>query len=183
MAKLVSKVYGDALFSLALEENRVDEIWEETKVLRQVMVENPDFIPLLCNPNMTEAKRSEILEEIFQGKISDASMGFLEVLVKKGRLEEIVSVLDYFDDCTKEYKKIGVVYVSTPKALSKDQKKKVEDRILEVSDYETLETHYSLEPDLLGGMVIRIGDRVLDNSIRSKMDLMTRKLSQVKLSN
>jgi len=183
MAKLVSKVYGDALFSLALEENKVDEIWEETKVLRQVISDNPDFIPVLCNPNMAGDKRNEILEEVFQGKISEASMGFLKVLVKKGRLEEIVSVLDYFDDCTKEYKKIGVVYVSTPKELSKDQKNKVEERILEVSNYETLETHYSLEPDLLGGMVIRIGDRVLDNSIRSKMDLMTRKLSQVKLSN
>ena len=43
MAKLVSKVYGDALFSLAVEENRVDELWDETRAMKQVLSENPDF--------------------------------------------------------------------------------------------------------------------------------------------
>ena len=44
MAKLVSKVYGDALFSLAVEENRVDELWDETRAMKQVLSENPDFM-------------------------------------------------------------------------------------------------------------------------------------------
>ncbi len=182
MAKLVSKVYGDALFSLAVEEGRLDQIWDETALVRETLRENPDFIAVICHPEMSGEKKLSALNSVFQGKLSDESMGFLNVLVKKGRFGEILPVLDYFDEKAKEYKKIGVVQVTTPTALTDSQKKQVEKRLLEVSDYESLEMHYQLDKELLGGMVIRMGDQVLDNSIRSKLDAMTRSLNKVKLS-
>lgn len=181
MAKLVSKVYGDALFSLALEENKLDALWDEVKTVRQAISENPDFLAVMCHPEMPQEKRLAVLEEIFGGQ-SDDMKGFLNVLVRKGRFGEILSVLDYFDEQAKEYKKIGVVQVTTPIPLSDSQKNEVENRLLQVTEYETLEMHYQLDKSLLGGIVIRIGDRILDNSIRSKMDAMSRKLSKVKLS-
>lgn len=181
MAKLVSKIYGDALFSLATEEDKLDQVWDEVKVIREILMENPDFVPLLCHPEMTQENRLSALDNIFKGKISDDSMGFLQVLVRKGRIGEILSILDYFDGQAKEYKKIGVVKVSTPMPLSDAQREQIEKKLLEVSEYENLEMHYELEESLLGGIVIRIGDRVLDNSIRTKMDTLSRQLYKVKL--
>lgn len=181
MAKLVSKVYGDALFSLATEEEKLDGIWDEVKAIRKVIEENPDFVSMLCHPDMTQEKKISVLERIFKTTVSDDMMGFLHVLVNKGRIEEILAILDYFDEQAKEYKKIGVVKVSTPMPLSDAQKEQIEKRILEVSDYESLEAHYELDESLLGGIVIRIGDRVLDNSIRTKMDTLSRQLFKVKL--
>ena len=181
MAKLVSKVYGDALFSLALEENKLDALWDEVKTVRQAISENPDFLAVMCHPEMPQEKRLAVMEEIFGGQ-SDDLKGFLSVLVRKGRFGEILSVLDYFDEQAKEYKKIGVVQVTTPIPLSDSQKNEVENKLVQVTEYETLEMHYQLDKSLLGGIVIRIGDRILDNSIRSKMDAMSRKLSKVKLS-
>ncbi len=182
MAKLVSKVYGDALFSLAVEENKLDEIWEEVRAMRRAISENPEFLPVLCHPEMDQDKKMSILEDVFGGKMSEESMGFLAVLVRKGRLGEILAVLDYFDEQAKEYKKIGVVEVSTPIPLTDAQKGQIENRLMQVSEYETLEMQYRLDESLLGGMVIRIGNRVLDNSIRSKMETMSRQLFKVKLS-
>ena len=182
MAKLVSKVYGDALFSLAVEESKLDEIREEVNAVSAVLTENPDFISILCHPEMSQEKKLAVLDEIFKEKMSDDMMGFLNVLVKKGRFGEILSVLDYFEEQAKEYKKIGVVQIMTPMELTDSQKKQVEKRLLEVSEYETLEMNYQIDKSLLGGMVIRIGDRVLDNSIRSKIEGMSRQLSKVKLS-
>ena len=66
MAKLVSKVYGDALFSLAVEENRVDELWDETRAMKQVLSENPDFMAILEHPEMTMEKKMDVLQEVFQ---------------------------------------------------------------------------------------------------------------------
>lgn len=66
--------------------------------------------------------------------------------------------------------------------LSDEQREKIENKLLEVSEYETLSVDYQVDESLLGGIVIRIGNRVLDNSIRSKLDAMTRDLSKVKLS-
>ena len=89
--------------------------------------------------------------------------------------------MDYFDEKAKEFMRIGVVKVSTPMPLSDAQKEQIEKKLLEVSDYESLEMHYELDDSLLGGIVIRIGDRVLDNSIRTKMDILSRQLYKVKL--
>lgn len=181
MAKLVSKVYGDALFSLATEDDKLDTIWGEVKVIRHMVSENPDFVAMLCHPEMTQEKRMSVLEDIFKGKVSDDMMGFLHVLVQKRRMGDILSILEYFDEQAKEYKKIGVVSVKTPMPLSDAQKEQIEKKLLEVSDYVDLEMHYEIDEALLGGIVIRIGDRVLDNSIRTKMDLLSRQLYKVKL--
>ncbi len=181
MAKLVSKVYGDALFSIAVEENKLDTLWEEVKAVRQAIVDNPDFVSVLCHPEMPQEKRLAVLEDVFGGQ-SDDMKGFLNVLVRKGRFGEILSILDYFDGQAKEYNKIGVVKVTTPLPLSAIQKSEIENKLLRVTGYEKLEMDYQLDQSLLGGIVIRIGDRILDNSIRSKMDAMSRELSKVKLS-
>ena len=182
MAKLVSKVYGDALFSLAVEEDQLDTIWDEVRLIRQTVAENPDFLSVLCHPEMTQEKRNAVLEEIFKAELSQDMMGFLNVLVRKNRIGELLPVLDYFDEQAKEYSKIGVVSVATPMALSDRQREQLENRLLEVSGYESLEMQDQLDESLLGGMVIRIGDRVLDNSIRSKLEAMSRQLYKVKLS-
>ena len=182
MAKLVSKVYGDALFSLALEENQVDELWKEAAMMQEALEDNSEFMAILCHPEMTMEKKLALLQDVFQKELSQNMMGLLNVLVKKGRIGEILSVLDYFIEKVMAYKKIGHVKVRTPMPLSDEQREKIENKLLEVSEYETLSVDYQVDESLLGGIVIRIGNRVLDNSIRSKLDAMTRDLSKVKLS-
>ena len=179
MAKLVSKVYGDALFSLALEENRLDEIWDEVKGLESALSENKEFI--MAHPEMTREKSLAMIDEAFQGKLSDVMMGFLQVLVKKGRFGEILSVLDHFQRETKEYKKIGVVYVTTPTELTGAQKESIVERLDQTAGYDSLEMNYIVDSGLLGGIRIRIGDRVVDNSIQTKLEEMTRSLSKVRV--
>ncbi|MFR5323406.1 MAG: ATP synthase F1 subunit delta [Eubacterium sp.] len=182
MAKVISKVYGDALFSLALENDKLDTIWEEVRMIRQILSENPTFVKTICHPEITKQDQIKLLDDAFKGKVSDEVMGFFHVLADKKRLKELDAVLEYFDRSAKEYKKIGVVYVTVPMELTKAQQDKIRERILEVSSYETLEMHVETDASLLGGMVIRIGDEILDNSIRSKMEHMARKINQIKLS-
>lgn len=182
MAKLVSKVYGDALFSLAVEEEKLEALWKEAAMVAETIGANPDFLSVICHPEMTQEKKLSVLDEVFKEALSDEMMGLFHVLVKKGRIGEIVSVLDYFVSQVNEYLGIGMVDVFTPLPLSEEQKEQIENKLLEVSEYETLGMDYHIDESLLGGMVIRIGDRILDNSIRSKLDAMSRQLSKVKLS-
>lgn len=181
MAKLVSKVYGDALFSLSLEENKLDEVWEEVRTLSEALQENKEFTGIMTHPDMTQEKGLALLDEAFGGKLSDIVMGFLQVLVKKGRFNEILPVLDYFQREAKEYKRIGVVYVTTPTELTGEQKSGIVERLTQTSGYESLEMNYAVDPRLLGGIRIRIGDRVLDNSIQTKLEEMSRSLSKVRV--
>lgn len=82
----------------------------------------------------------------------------------------------------KEYKKIGVVYVTTAVQLTQSQKDDVEKRLLETTSYTKFEMNYTVDAGLIGGMVIRIGDRVVDSSIKSKLDAMSRELLKIQLA-
>lgn len=181
MAKLVSKVYGDALFSLAVENNNLDSIWEEVKGLRQIVESNQELNAIMAHPSMTGEQKLQFVEDIFQDRLSETMQGFMHVLVKKGRFSDLVNVLDYFERQAKEYNHIGVAYVTTAIPLTDEKKDKIEKRLLEVSKYESFEMNYAVDSALIGGMVIRIGDRVMDDSIRHKLDDMSGDLMKVRL--
>ena len=88
MAKVISKVYGDALFSLALENDKLDTIWEEVRMTRQILSENPTFVKTICHPEITKQDQIKLLDDAFKGKVSDEVMGFFHVLADKKRLKE-----------------------------------------------------------------------------------------------
>ena len=91
------------------------------------------------------------------------------------------SVFNYFIDEVKEYKNIGTAYVTSAMELSDAQKAAVEKRLLETTKYVKFEMHYDVDAELIGGMVIRIGDRVVDSSVRTKLYDLTRELSKIQL--
>lgn len=75
MAKLVSSTYGDALFELALEENRMDEINEEIVLARQVFLENEELFKLLNHPKIVKEEKLSFIGTVFQGKLSEEVLG------------------------------------------------------------------------------------------------------------
>lgn len=182
MAKLVSATYGDALFELALDENMLDKVWEEVKLLISVWNENREFASLLVHPRISHEEKEKLIKDVFDGKISDITMGFIMVVISKGRAGDIEAILAYLCDKAREYKNIGVAYVTSATVLSDEQKKAVEDKLLSVTKYVTYEMNYKVDASLIGGVVIRIGDRVYDSSVKNSLDRMSRELSKIQLN-
>lgn len=181
MAKLVSKTYGDALFAVALEENRMDDFFEAAKVVAEILHTNDEFGKLMNHPKIVKEDKVKIVEDTFGGRIPKEIVGMMTILVTKGRAEEMISVFEYFIDLVKEEKKIGIASVTTAVWLSDKQKAKVEQKLLDTTKYETFEMNYSVDASLIGGMVIRIGDRVVDSSIKTKLHELTRELRNVQV--
>ena len=107
MAKLVSKVYGDALFQTAQEKDCLDVLYEEVLALQGTLKEHEDLIQLLNHPQVVKEEKVQIIHNVFQGRVSDEMMGFLAAVVDKGRQNDIPSIFGYFIAQVKEYKKIG----------------------------------------------------------------------------
>ena len=181
MAKLVSKTYGDALFEVALEKNQLDAFLEEVKAAKAAMEANDELFKLMSHPKIVKEEKVKIIEDIFAGQVSRELVGLLRMIVEKGHFDEIDSVLDYFDDRVKEFKNIGTAFVTTAMELSEVQRAAVEKRLLETTKYVKFEMHYAVDSALIGGMVIRIGDRVVDSSVRTKLSALTRELSKIQL--
>ncbi len=183
MAKLVSKTYGEALFELAEEKNALDSLLEEVEAVLQVLDANEGFIKLMSHPKIRVEEKSAMLEEAFRGKISDDLTGFLLAVESKGRFGAIQDILSYFVGRVREYKKIGVAQVTSAVPLTDQQKQAVEDRLLETTSYVSFCMEYKTDSALIGGIVIKIGDRVVDSSIKTKLAGMAKELSGIQLSN
>ena len=181
MAKLVSTTYADALFETGIEENTLDGLYEEALSVQQILKDNPDFSRLMNHPKILKEEKEQIMESVFKGRLSDEFTGFLKIIVANKRYSEIDSILDYFVLRVKEHKKIGIAYVTTPLELTDAQKEAVKKKLLDTTDYVTMEVNYMIDESLIGGMVIRIGDRVVDSSIKLKLEGLKKELSEIQL--
>lgn len=181
MAKLVSKTYGDALFEVAQEENRLDEFFDEAKAVLNAFKTNEELFKVMSHPKIVKEEKIQIITDIFSGKVSEELVGLLRMIVDKDHFGEVDEVLTYFIEKVKEYKSIGTAYVTSAMELTDAQKAAVEKRLLETTKYVKFEMHYNVDAELIGGMVIRIGDRVVDSSVRTKLYDLTRELSKIQL--
>ncbi|MCI5700534.1 MAG: ATP synthase F1 subunit delta [Lachnospiraceae bacterium] len=183
MAKLAAKVYGDALFELAVEHQMTDQLYEESGAVKKLLLGNENLNQVMAHPGINRQDKTEMMVKILDGRVSKEMVGFLRIILEKDRYSETKAMLDYFEARVKDYKKIGVVYISTPMKVKEIQKKQIEEKILATSPYETLECHYSVEPELMGGMVIRIKDRVVDSSLKTQLEHMSKDLLHLQLGN
>jgi len=183
MAKLVSKTYGEALFEIAMEsgEDKAQELMEEILAINDVLQQNPEFDELMKHPGIPKQEKLQVLANVFKGRVSEELESFLEVIVSKERYRDMPDIFGYFIDRVKEARKIGVAFVTTAVELTDAQKSAVEARLLETTVYRTMEMHYAVDAGLIGGMVVRINDRVVDSSIRTKLDSLKKQLLQIQL--
>ena len=182
MAKLVTKTYADALFQLAEEEGKIDEMYSEVRDLVGILDANPDLARVMSHPSVDKNEKIETIRNIFTNRVSAELCGLLNQIVVNNRYEEIDGILASFIASVKEYKKIGVAYVTTPSELSDAQKSLVEKKLLDTTDYVKMEMNYEVDSSLIGGMRIRIGDRVIDGSISTKLNELAKSLRRIQLN-
>lgn len=181
MGKLVSKVYGDALLAVASEENRLDAFLDATVLMLGILKDNGDFVKLLFHPKMAKEDKVKMVEESFGKSMPKELVGLIVLMIQKNRENEILSVLDYVVEHIKKEKKIGKAEVTTAMELSDEQKKRIERRLLDTTGYQTFEMLYQIDESLIGGMVVRVDDRVVDSSIRTKIENLSRELRKVQV--
>ena len=181
MAKLVAKVYGDALFAAAVEAGRMDEMYEEICELRKILGDNEELQKLLDNPKIIREEKESIIENVFRGRISNEIVELMKLMIAKGRYSQIESVFDYVIGLVKEEKKIGIAYVISALPLTGTQKANIIKRLLDTTKYEEFEMNYSVDKSLIGGVVIRIGDRVVDSSIKTKLYELSKDLRKIQV--
>lgn len=191
MAKLVSKTYGEALFEIAMEAQpdmhaggepgKADELFEQVKQISEILRDNPEFDRLMMHPGIPKQEKVEAMEAVFKGRVDDGLTGLMEIVIQKERYGDLQEIFRYFIDRVKEVKGIGVAYITSAVELTNDQKAATVAKLLETTQYQSIESEFNVDESLIGGMVIRINDRVVDSSVRSKLNNLTRQLLQIQL--
>ena len=161
------------MFELALESNQIDELYGEAKQLLKIVQKNEDLAKMMNHPKIVIEEKQKIVEDVFRDRASREMIGLMVMIIAKGHFNEFDGVLKYFIAQVKEHKKIGTAYITSAMELSLAQKDSVRRKLLETTDYVQFDLIYDIDPSLIGGVVIRIGDRVVDGSVKSKLARQT----------
>ena len=101
------------------------------------------------------------------------------IIIKKGRFKEFDGIFTYIISNIKRQLGIGALHVTSAMPLSQEQKDKILKKVIASSEYQKLEVTYETDKDIIGGLILCMDDRIVDNSIRTKLDSMGRYLSQI----
>jgi len=181
MAKIVANTYADALFDLAIEKNMTEQWQTEIETISGILADNPDFNKLMEHPRITKEEKLKLAAEAFEGKADPEIVGFIRIIIEKDRYSDIEAIFEEFIKKVKNYNGIGTAFVSTAVELTGAQKDAVVAKLLETTDFKSIEVNYSVDESLIAGMVIRIGDRVVDSSVRTRLDGLRSQLLQTQL--
>jgi F-type H+-transporting ATPase subunit delta len=166
----ISSRYAKSLLDLAVEGNTTEQVMNDIQAFSK-MLESRDLQLLLKSPIVSSGKKSDIFKALFEGKFSQLTMAFLNIILNKGREEFLPQIAEDFILQYKEAKGITDVKLTTaakvPDALLDEIKSKLMDSD---ATSEKVEISTDVNPNLIGGFVVEIGDKLYDDSIAHKLN-------------
>ncbi|WP_054739685.1 ATP synthase F1 subunit delta [Cellulosilyticum ruminicola] len=181
MAQLVVKRYATALFEISKEANALAQYEAEVKTIVEAMKQTPDFITLLGDAKVGKEEKISLIENIFGDKVSDAIVGLMVLMVRKSRETSILEVLEGFLDMVKKEAGIVKATVTSAIALSQSQLEQIQSKI-EASTNSKVELETIIDESIIAGLIIKVADKVVDASIKGKMQTLKKQLSDIRLA-
>ena len=165
----VATTYGQAMYDLARDEGKSQQILAELSALDQCLSNEQDFIQLLSSPNIPKEERVRILDDSFRGKIDPYVLNFLKILTEKGYIR-------HFSGCCKMYRQqynqdngIVPVVAYTAIPLSDELRRKLAAKLSTVTG-KTIELDCRIDPETLGGVRLDFDGRQVDGTVRRRLE-------------
>ncbi len=181
MAKLVIKRYATALFELAISDNRIEDYKSEVELVIQLLRDEPDFIALLQNRRITLDEKVSLIEKIFSEQVSSSVVGLMILIIKKGRQEFLLDIFETFLQMIEKQKGILKATVTSAVVLEARQLEEIKMQ-LENNTKSQIELDTIVDESIIAGLIIRVGDKVVDASIKGKMQTLKKQLAELKLA-
>jgi len=174
----IAQVYARSLYELANAaggRDKIVEIAEELEQICELARSDKSFGEFLSSPIIEGKARSNSLRTIFHARITDLTLRFLLVLNAKGRLSRIESVRAAYDQAVHEAFDRVEVDVYTPAPLGRDQIETIKQRIQAALGKDPV-IHAYTDPEMIGGIRLRIGDQLIDGSVSSRLRRLRERL-------
>ncbi|MCL6612673.1 MAG: F0F1 ATP synthase subunit delta [Peptococcaceae bacterium] len=170
--------YAEALYEIAEREKAVDAIEEDLRAVDAVIRENRDLQKILYHPRITPGDKKSLLSDLLSGKVSAVTMEFLKLLVERQREQFLSDIVTYYVNLANKARNITEATVTSAVELTPGEKEQLAGLLNRLTG-KKVETSYTLDPSLIGGVVVRIGDRVIDGSIRTRLATLREHLRQI----
>ncbi|HLY70344.1 MAG TPA: ATP synthase F1 subunit delta [Puia sp.] len=157
--------YAKSLIDLSVEKNQLDAVYADMLFLERVCKNNRDFVNLLKSPIITTDKKENIFDAIALDHIGALTASFNKLLIKKGREIYLPEIVTAFIEQYKSYKGIHIVNLITAVPASDELKNSLTNKIKSALKIEHIELNTAVNPDIIGGFVLEIGDKLVDASV------------------
>lgn len=178
MKDAVAARYAEALFNVAREQNKVQKFREEYSFAMNVLNFKPQLKIILTHPLIHADEKKAILKGIFSGKISSSILNFLFILVDNKRLEFLERINDHFQEMSGKALGMKKAVIVSAVSLTLEEKRKIK-AAFEKKLGIRLKPRYIVENGILGGVIVRIEDKVYDGSIKHQLNRIEQKLINV----
>ena len=171
---VVDRVYANALFEAARDQDKLEPVGEQLAQLVEAEGNVPELRELLRNPQLDPRARRAALDDVLAGS-DDLLRNFLLVLADKGRAGQLEEIAKEFERLVAEHEGVVHAELTTAVELSDDEAGKLLQQIEQASGRK-VEASRSVDPDLIGGIVLQVGSHRLDASVRGRLERLRRQL-------
>jgi F-type H+-transporting ATPase subunit delta len=172
----IAQVYARSLFEVAKEQGKLDEIREQLGQIADALEADHNLQVFFFSPYFSTAEKRDGLGKAVEGA-DEILVNFLELLIDNHRMPVLFRVRRAYDARWEEENQLLPVSVTSAVELDKKTLKEIGDRIAEQTGRK-VELSSSVEPDILGGIVVRVGNQVLDASVRNRLEQLRRTVAR-----
>jgi len=172
----IAQVYARALFEVAVERDALDEIHEQLDAFAGAMNDTREFAVFFFSPYFSVAEKKEGLERAVRDA-NPAFSNFLEALIERHRMPAIFRIREEFSDLYDEERKLLPVTITSAVALDEQTVQSLGRRIGDQVERQ-IEVSAAVDPDIIGGIVLRVGNVILDASIKNRLEQLRKQVAQ-----
>lgn len=174
MASSAAKRYAQAVFSLGKEQGTLDA-WSEDLAMLSRVIADDRIATYLTNPSVATERRIEALETSLNTNVQPEARNLARMLIDRNRTMLIPQIQEMFDAQLRMERGIAIAEVTTAERLTDAELNHIREK-LETITSKKVQLALKLDPEIIGGIIIRIGDQVIDGSVRNKLEKMRTRL-------
>ena len=163
---IVHEIYSDVMFELAQEAGLIDQVMADIEAVGEVLKDEPEFLSLLMLGQLKEDEKAKMIRRVFKNRINDLTLDFLCVLAKRNRMNFLRGIGQRYQTLLDEYKHLHRIEVTLAKEPSDAEIEKLRIDIRNAINAE-VKLSVTVDPEIIGGIMIRKGDLMIDNSVRT----------------
>lgn len=165
----IAEPYAQALMSLARDNDLVDRISEDVNSLLNLMGESEDFRTCLTNPIFKAEDKKAVLNQVAREQLHPFTYNFLMILIDRGRIAFLEPICKQFQQLVRQLRQTVLAEVASAVPLSDEQQESIRQKVKGMTQAQQVELDTKIDPDLLGGVIIKVGSKIVDASLRGQL--------------
>jgi F-type H+-transporting ATPase subunit delta len=170
--------YVKSLLDLSITQKVLEEVHNDMLLFSKVVNENKSFALMLKSPVIRHDTKRDVMEKLFKGKVNQLTIAFLDIITKKNREPLLPAIAREFHNSYNEQKGIRKAIVTSAIPLDAKLRGEMESLVKANSSEKQVELIEKVDPEMIGGFVLNIGDRQIDASIKNKLKALKLEFSQ-----